>query len=134
LYDAQGAKGQDQAGIGIGRHVCYIAVFEHVIGFLIRLSYKQNNYTQKPRRAKMKALRAHLIEELNAYLEFDHDVIEKAFTQTIELSDLSPLAASRHAVRVDCVSYMTPLDLLGVMFGGWPIVAVYEAGIIQGFK
>jgi hypothetical protein len=94
----------------------------------------------------MKEMRAHLITELNAYLDVDHDYlenalvkdrvldIEAAFTRPVEISDQSPLAASRHAVRVDCVSYMTPLDLLGVMFGGWPIVAVYEAGIIQGFK
>jgi hypothetical protein len=82
----------------------------------------------------MRESRKHLIDCLNAVLEVDHEWAERIFTQDSELTDLSGLAASRHAVRVDCVSRMTPLDALGVVCGGWPIVAEYEDGLIRGFK
>ena len=79
-------------------------------------------------------MRAMLVEGLNRELEIDHDAIEEAFMKPVKLSEQSPYVSHKCAVRFECASYMSRLDLLGIVAGGGPIVAVYEGGIIQRFE
>ena len=79
-------------------------------------------------------MRGRLVEGLNELLEQDHNSVERVFMSAVRLSDNDPYSQHKCAARIDCVSYMSGLDLLGIMCDNKPIVAVYEDGIIQRFE
>jgi len=79
-------------------------------------------------------MRAKLVEGFNGMLEDDHQLLLETMMTPFELSDTSLLIGTRYAIEVSGKHYATGLDLIGYMEDGKPIVAVYEDGIIQGFK
>ena len=79
-------------------------------------------------------MRKEWLAAFNKSLDEDHNSTESVLMRPIELSDASPYAHHKCAARVDCVSYMTALDLFGLMAGGPPFVAVYEDGLIRRFE
>ena len=82
----------------------------------------------------MKTMRAKIVEGLNTLLDEDHNSVERVFMSAVRLSDSDPYAQHKCAVRVDCVSYMSGLDLLGILCDTKPVIAVYEDGLIRRFE
>ena len=79
-------------------------------------------------------MRDRFVSGLNELLEADHKAVEDGFMRRFDLDDHSPLREHKCAVRVDCVSLISCLDLVGLIIDGKPIVAVYENDIIQRFE
>ena len=79
-------------------------------------------------------MRDRFVEGLNELLEIDHKAVEEAYMLPVKLDDHSPLRNHKCSVRVDCASYVTALDLIGLVIDNKPIIAVYENGIIQRFQ
>jgi hypothetical protein len=81
-------------------------------------------------------MREALIAKLNKMLdEGDQPALEATLMSPVPISDLSPLSMHRCAARVECRSWLTGLDVVGIAIDGKPIIAEYDdAGVIQGFR